>query len=121
MLGDTLTLPAPGGNIVCTKINQDGYSSEYLKVGASSKTRVRVRHTVTGAKNGAPAYDRHNIEVVTSFYEGATGGARDVKVYMVMEGLPSDETTLTDILDGLCDFLVADADAVVAKLVGWES
>lgn len=113
----TLTLPHADGNVVCTKINQDGYSSEYLYRGSLHEYRVKIRHTertVDGVK-----YDRHNVEIVQTIFATSTDAEYIRKVYMVFELKPGDGDVKN--VDALADWLIATANANVTSLIGWES
>jgi hypothetical protein len=119
MLGDTLTLPHSGGDVVLVKVNQDGYSSEYLFKDATHQYIAKVRHSRTKATTARPSYDRHNVEVVETIY--ATEGVDEYtrKCYIVLEQLPADVDV--EIADALADWLIATSDLVLDKLMGWES
>jgi len=120
MLGDTFVLPHADGNITCNKINQDGYSSEYLYKGTTSEYTVRVRHTKTKATTSRPAMDRHNVEVVQTIYAVPdVSDQYERKFYVVIENLPSDSDVKN--VDALADWLIATANANVTKLLGWQS
>lgn len=119
MLGTTLTLPHADGNVVCTKINQDGYGSEYMFRDANGQVKVKVRHTERKAKGETPAADRHNVEVVRTIF-GTDGDADQIrKVYIVIEQEPGD-TDIKD-TDALCDWLIATAGANITALLNWSS
>lgn len=119
MLGDTLVLPCPAGNLTLQKINQDGYSSEYLLKQTLSEVRARVRHSKVKATATEPEYDRHNIEVVETVYATDEVPLYKRKVYMVFECKLGDSSV--ENIDGLCDYLIASADAKVIAMMGWNS
>jgi len=122
MFGNTLVLPHADGNITCTKINQDGYASEYLCKRTLDEVRVRIRHTKTKAVTGAspaPAKDRHNVEVVQTVYAAGETPEYQRKVYVVIEQLPSDVDVKFP--DALADWLIASTDASLNSLMAWES
>jgi hypothetical protein len=108
-----------GGDVVMTKINQDGYSSEYLFRDATSQFRARIRHTKTAAKNGRPSYDRHNCEVVETIFEASEVAEYERKFYFVLEHLPSD--TSVEMADGVADLAILTSNAFLTALLGWES
>lgn len=114
MFGNTLTLPHADGNIVCVKINQDAYTSEYMFRNATHQVVVKIRHTET--KSGQ---DRHNVEVTQTVF--ATESVAEIvrKVYIVLEQSKSD--TDVKLTDALADWLIATADAAVTSLLAWES
>jgi hypothetical protein len=119
MLGNTLVLPQSGGNITLLKINQDSYSSEYLFRDATAQYRARIRHTKTAAKNGRPAYDRHNFEVVQTVFASGTVAEYERKFYFVIEHLPSDTSVL--LADAVSDLSIASTNAFLVSLLAWES
>jgi hypothetical protein len=119
--GSTLVLPQSGGDITLTKINQDGYSSEYYFRDATVSYRCKVRHSSVnrGTKLAPQLYDRHNVEVVKTTF--GVGGAPDtfVKAYFVMEQLPADTNVI--LADALFDWAIATSDANLTALLGWQS
>lgn len=119
MFGNTLVLPLSTGNVTAIKINQDGYSSEYLAKGTLSEYTVRIRHSKTKATASKPSYDRHNMEIVETVYATATVPEYTKKVYIVLEHLPSVQEVV--LVDGLADWLIATANANVISLNNWES
>lgn len=120
MLGDTFVLPQVGGDITLKKINQDGYSSEYLFRDATSQYRVRVRHTKTNATPARPAiYDRHNFEVVQTIFAAGDVAEYERKFYFVLEHKPGD--TSVALGDAVADKVIASSNALLVSLLGWES
>lgn len=119
MLGNTLVLPQIDGDITLVKINQDSYSSEYLFRDATSQYRARIRHTKTAARNGRPAYDRHNFEVVQTIFASGEVAEYERKFYFVIEHLPND--TSVALADAVSDLSIATSDAFLKSLLGWES
>lgn len=118
MAADTLTLPVGAGTRVCTAVNQDGYSTEYLLREATQDTRVRVRHTQTKAKGDVPALDRHNVEITEKVFADGDTPEVNQKVYIVIEHEPGDDPT--DLVDALADWLIASSNGKVAALLGWQ-
>lgn len=119
MFGNTLVLPHSGGDVTMVKINQDGYSSEYLYRGALSQYRAKIRHTKTKATATRPSYDRHNVEVVETIFEAGDEAEYERKVYIVFETLPEDGDV--ENIDALADWAIATANSNLDSLVGWES
>jgi hypothetical protein len=119
MLGNTLVLPQVGGDITLTKINQDGYSSEYLFRDTTGQYRAKIRHTVTKATAVRPAYDRHNCEVVQTIF--ASGGVAEYerKFYFVIEVKPGD--TSVALADAVADLAILTSNAFLKSLLAWES
>lgn len=119
MLGDTFVLPHSGGNVTMNRINQDGYSSEYLYRGALSQYVCKVRHSRTKATTLRLAYDRHNVEIVETVFATATDDEYTRKVYFVFEHLPVDDDV--ENVDALADWAIATTNSNLDALVGWES
>lgn len=119
MLGDTLVLPLLSGNVTVVKINQDGYSSEYLYSAPTYEYRVKVRHTKTGKDATGQSYDRHNFEATKTTFAAGAVPEFHLKFYFVIECLPGN--TSFDLADGICDLAIASSDALLTKLMGWES
>lgn len=119
MLGDTLVLPHSGGDITLNKINQDGYSAEYLFKDADHQFVAKVRHSRTKATSSRPSYDRHNVEVVETIFATPTVDEYTRKIYVVLEQLPADVDV--ENADALADWLIATSDAKLDQLMNWES
>lgn len=123
MIGDTLTVTYDGSGgtaVVCSKINQDNYSSEYLKKDTLYETRVQIRHLKETAKVGAQLYDRHQI-VFTQFVYPTEAKPLGItrQAYMIIRNDPADDlAAVTDLGEALTFWLT---DVNILKLVGWES
>jgi len=120
MLGNTLTLPQAGGDKVLIKINQDGYSSEYLLRETLGEYRARIRHTKVGA-NAQHDYvaDRHNFEVVQTIFAAGDVPEYERKFYFVIETKPGDVATA--LADAVADLMILSTNAFLVSLNGWES
>jgi hypothetical protein len=119
MLGNTLVLPQAGGDITLIKINQDGYSSEYLFKNGTGQYRARIRHTKTTATESRPAYDRHNFEVVQTIFAAGAVPEYERKFYFVHEVLPSE--TSVALPDAVADLMIATSNAFMTSLLNFES
>lgn len=117
MFGNTLVVPHADGDITCVKINQDGYSSEYLKKDTDFEVSARIRHTKTKATATSPVKDRHNVEIVQTVYATESDSEKVRKVYVVVEQEPDD--TDEKLADALADLLVTSG--FLTSLMGWES
>lgn len=119
-LSNTITLPLPSGNVVVTRINDDGYTSEYLKRTSTEQHRLRIRHSTVNPSAGRTGmYDRHNVELVHTVFENGAVPQYDRKVYFVLECKPGDSAI--NIADGLFDLAIASTDALLTQLEAWES
>lgn len=119
MLGDPITLVITGGNVSFAKINQDGYSSEYMNRGATYAIQLKIRHSKTKARPGVPSRDRHNVEYVATTFATAEAAERVRKCYLVIEQ-DADDTDTSGII-ALANFVLASSAALVPKLMSWES
>lgn len=115
----TFVLPHSGGDITCTKVNQDGYSSEYRFRNATHEVIVKVRHSQTRATASRPAYDRHNVEVVETIFASGEVAEYQRKAYFVIEQLPSDLDV--EFMDALADWAIATTNENLDDLMQWQS
>jgi hypothetical protein len=120
MLANTIVLPLPSGNITLTRINQDGYASEYYYRTATDGYTLKVRNTRVNPTTGrSEVYERHNVEFTHVKFAAGAVPQYDRKVYFVTEAKPGD--TAVDEADGLFDYAVATSDAFLKSLEAWES
>jgi hypothetical protein len=123
MLGDTLTVTLDGSGgtaVVCSKINQDSYSAEYLKKDTLYETRVRTRHIKETAKAGAIALDRHTVTFSQYVYPTEArplGINREIQ--LIIRNDPTDSITDVTNLGEAMTFWATDAN--LDKLFGWEA
>jgi hypothetical protein len=120
MLGNTLTIPQAGGDKVLIKINQDGYSSEYLLRETLGEYRAKIRHTKVGQTTQRPyEADRHNFEVVQKIFAAGDVAEYERKFYFVIETKPGDVATA--LADAVADLMILSTNAFLVSLNGWES
>lgn len=117
MLGDsiTITLGGSGGTAkVLPKINQDGYSAEYLLRESTQEFKAKVSHSKNGTR------DRHYVEFKQTVFATTDGEDDTVRtVSTVILAKPSDtESEVTDLSEALSYYLDATN---VPKIIGWES
>lgn len=123
MLGDTLTVTPDGSGgvaVVLSKINQDAYSSEYLKKEALQETRVRIKHAKDTVKAGTQQFDRHTVTFEQFVYptEAKPLGVKR-SVQLVIRNDPSDlEADVTNLGEALTFWAT---DTILGKLHGWDS
>lgn len=121
MFADPLavTINAVAKNLI--RINQDGYSSEYLLKEASGEYRLRIRNTSYLDKaRGNRKVDRHNVELTHTIYPVAPAVFPEIrKVYTVFENDVGGDTVLaTKTVAGLSAFLT---EANALKMANFES
>lgn len=94
MFSDTLTITVNTVAVVLNRINQDGYSSEYLKREATQEYRLRIRNSTSMNKTRGREVSRHNVEFTQTVYPVAPSTAATVrKAYFVFENDNVDDLT----------------------------
>lgn len=116
-VADPTTLTLIRGSTALVKINQDKFASTYRFNDATSKVEMNIRHS-TRTSEGV-IYDRHNIEIVETIYATSTVPQLVRKVYLVNDQ-PSSDTSIVNIT-GLLTGLTASSNALLTKLMNWES
>lgn len=120
MFADTLTITINSVAKVVTKINQDGYSSEYLLRESTGEFRLRLRNSSYTDKSRGVQVDRHNIELVQTVFPVAPATVSTVRKYYSI--LENDKTDLTvdsaKFAAGVTGF---QTEANFTKLLNWES
>lgn len=119
MFGNTLVLTVNSVAKTLTKINQDGYASEYLLRDTLDSFRAKIRHTRVTKKGAVTGYDRHNVEVVHTVYATTLVPEIVRKVYLVFEQDTADAMTFE--VKALADWLIASSNASIVSLANWES
>jgi hypothetical protein len=116
MLGDTftITLGGSGGTEkVLPKINQDGYSAEYILRESTQEFAAKVSHS---KKSGR---DRHYVEIKQTVFATAND---DEYVYTCSDVILADPTGDATVADDLQQALNYVLDSTtVTKVLGWES
>nr|UJQ85544.1 MAG: hypothetical protein 2 [Leviviridae sp.] len=115
-----LTINAVAKNLV--KINQDGYSSEYLLRSTTDEFRLRIRNASRTEKASGIKIDRHNVELIQTVFGTAPAPNVTRKVYVVIENQQGDTLTdPTNVAVGLLSWLTASSAANITKLMNFES
>lgn len=122
MFGDTITmtLDGSGGTArVCSKINQDAYSSEYLNRNSTDEIRVKIRHSVESLKPGQLyPIERHNVEVTQTVFATVSTPEFIRQAYVVFRNTKNDALVdVTNLNEALVFWLT---DTVLDKLNIWE-
>lgn len=113
-----ITINAIAKNLI--RINQDGYSSEYLLREATGEYRARIRNSSYTDKTRGVKVDRHNVELVHTIYPVAPATLSTVrKVYHVFEmDVGDDSALMAKTVAGLSAF---DTEANATKMLNFES
>lgn len=123
MLGETLSLNLGGSGgtaVVLSRINQDAYSSEYLKKRVDDEVRVRIKNAKDTVKAGSQPFDRH-VVTFEQFVYPTTAKPQGVlrSVTMTIRNSPADlETDVTNLGEALT-FWATPAN--LTALFGWQS
>lgn len=120
MFADTITITINSVAKVLTRINQDGYSSEYFLRGALDEFRLKIRNTSYTDKTRGKQVARHNVEFVQTVYPVSPATVSTVrKAYTVLEN--EDTDGVTDPLNFNLGFVGFFTSPNVTKLINWES
>lgn len=121
MFGETLVLVLDGEDITLNKINQDGYSSEYLYRDPLSETRITISNsTYSDKKRPGVLMDRHTVDVKQVVYPVAPSTISKLRhSYFVVENQQGD--TLADPIDIAEGLAVFMTEANITKLTNFES
>lgn len=118
--GDTITFTINAVAKVLAKINQDGYTTEYLlRESGGTIYSANIRHTTYVNKSGVKTA-RHNVELIQTVPPVTPSTIPvEYKTYMVFE-LPWSDVSLSPQYQtvGVAGFFTL---ANVTKLVGYES
>lgn len=119
MFSDTLTVTINGAAKALVRINQDGYSSEYLLREDTGEFSLRLRNTSYVRKGDSVKVDRHNVELIHTIYGAEPGSTITRKAYLVFENDRGDPLAdFEDFVTGMIGFVIP---ANVSKLLNWES
>lgn len=117
----TITVNAVAKDLV--KINQDGYSSEYLLRSTDGEFRLKIRNSTYRDKARNVLIDRHNVEFTETVFPVAPATLSTVrKTYFVIENQQGD--TLTDVrydAAALFAWATASSGANITKMLNSES
>lgn len=120
MFADTITVTINAVAKILTRVNQDGYSSEYLLRESTGEFSLKLRNTKYTDKTRGVRVDRHNIELVETVYAVAPATITTIrKYYSILENDASDLTVSSaKFAAGITAF---QTEANFTKLLNWES
>lgn len=123
MFADPQTLTVNAVAKILNKINQDGYSSEYLLRTSLDEYRLFIRNTSYLDKKRGVMIDRHNVEFRHTVFPVAPATLSTVrKTYVVIENQQGDTLAdPTNVASALCAWLTASTNANITKLMNSES
>jgi hypothetical protein len=121
MFPDTVTVTINAIAKVLTRVNQDGYASEYVLRSSTDEFRLKIRNTFYLDKTrGGRRVDRHNVELVQTVFPVAPATISTIrKSYTVLENDQIDDSNAASYFAaGLNAWL---GQPTVLRLVNWES
>lgn len=122
MIAEPLVFTIGGVARNLVRINQDGYSSEWLLIVANIEYRAFVRNTTFKDKGRGVTVDRHNVELRQTTTNALPIPPTVYKAYFVME--VDRGTTVSDSVNhtaALMGTAVASSNALLTKIGGSES
>lgn len=121
MFPDTVTVTVNAIAKVLTRINQDGYTSEYILRTSTNEYRLKLRNTFYMDKTrGGRRVDRHNVEFIETVFPVAPALVATIrKVYTVIENDQQDDSVQVSYhAAGLNAWL---GQPTILRLTNWES
>lgn len=113
-----LTVNAVAKSLI--RINQDGYSSEYLLRTGTDEFRLLIRNTTYVDKKRAVSIDRHNVDFTHTVFPVAPATLSTVRhAYAVIENQQGD--TIVDPVKVAAALFVFLSEANITKLMNLES
>jgi len=120
MFTDPIVVAVNAVNKSLVRINQDGYSSEYLLKNSLDEYRFTIKNTSYTDKKRSVLIDRHTVQLTQTIYPVAPATLSTIrKTYMVIENQQGD--TIADsgyIARAVCDYLTT---ARIVQLTNFES
>lgn len=121
MFADTITITVNAVAKVLSRINQDGYSSEYFLRGTTDEFRLTLKNTTyADKKRPGVTVDRHSVDFTHTVYPTTpipTGIIRHS--YTVIENDRVDG--VTDPLNFNLGYIAFFSSGNITKLLNWES
>lgn len=118
MLPSPLNVTIDGVDHALVRINQDDYTSVYLKKDSNVEMRLNIRHAYE-KQNGSIQMERHNIDLqMTEFFPDGSRPPRVVQAYSVIRCERGDLTSrVSKIFRGQATVAMIFDEAILA----WES
>jgi hypothetical protein len=80
MFADTLTFSVNSVDKVLTRINQDGYSSEYFLRESDGQYSLFIRNSrILDKKRPGVGIDQHNVELIHTLFPDVAGGVSTIR------------------------------------------
>jgi hypothetical protein len=117
MIGDTLTVTYNAVAYVLNRINQDNYSSEYMKKDATMEHRVLFQHARENGRGGVQM-ERHRVQYTRTELDTVNGNREFSSVLIIRAPVATDPVLLEKTAKAQIALMT---DALVTKVVAWES
>jgi len=117
MIGDTLTVTYDSVAVVLNKINQDNYTSEYLKKVGTVEHRVRFQHANEAGRGGSPM-ERHRVEYTRTELDAVNGDRTFSSVSIFRAPKSTDATVLNKTALAQTALMTS---TLIGKVIDWES
>lgn len=99
-----------------SRINTDNFASTYFKKGADYEVKMVIRHSYEG-KTGQTQIERHNADLTYTTFDAEGKPSVQQSYVVIRTPRGSDGAVAAEVVEGLNDFITANAAAIVA----WES
>jgi hypothetical protein len=117
MLTSPTTVTVDGTAHSLSKVNQDNYSSTFIKKATGLEYKLSVRHQDEKAKLGAVVMERHNVDLTYTTFD-VDGKPTVYQVYAVLRTPKGADPTIVEKLSvGFNTWLTANDGLII----GWES
>lgn len=116
MLTSPISITIDGVAHSLSRINNDNFSSVYLKKAAGLEFRLTIRHTYEG-KDGPGQMERHNVDLVHTTWDAEGVPTVRQSYHVIRNPRAVDPDGVADDTVGLNAWLTTN----VAAICGWES
>lgn len=116
MLTSPISVTIDGVAHSLSRINQDNFSSVYLKKATGLEFRVTIRHSYEG-KEGPGQMERHNVDLVHTTWDVDGNPVIRQSYHVIRNPRNLDPDGVADDTVGLNAFVTTN----IAALVAWES
>ena len=120
-----IALTYDGASITLEKMNQDGYSSEYLFRDTTKEIRMKIRHAKESLKAGQVyPIERHNCLLSTTVYATPTAAEQFSEISFTLRAAPGNSLALAQLVNNAWIAWMgsgATASGRITTLTAWGS
>jgi len=121
----SIALTYDGTAITLGKMNQDGYSSEYMFRDTTKEIRMKIRHSKESMKPGqAYQIERHNCLLSVTVYATPTVAEQFSEVSFTLRAAPGNSTAVAQLINNCWIAWMgsgATATGRITDLIAWGS